>query len=121
MLARLLKQYDIPSLIVFRPYKVGTYFSLKSQVPYSLKAGVVYRYVCPVNSGISYIGKTSRHFFKRVKEHVAPERNSPILNHMLECSAAHIISRTSTSSGLLGMTMICLYSKHCILDGTDHR
>ena len=89
MLARLLKQYDIPSLIVFRPYKVGTYFSLKSQVPYSLKAGVVYRYVCPVNSGISYIGKTSRHFFKRVKEHVAPERNSPILNHMLECSCTH--------------------------------
>ena len=89
MISRFLRQYKIPSFIVFRPYKIGAYFSLKSNVPHSLKAGVIYRFVCPVNSGTSYIGKTSRHLFKRVKEHVTPERNSPVLNHMLDCSCAH--------------------------------
>ena len=94
-LIRFFRQHRLDISVTFKPYKVGTYFSLKSSVPYFLRADVVYKYVCPVDPEISYIGKTSRQLCRRVREHFTPEKNSPICNHILSCTCTHSIDNFS--------------------------
>ena len=84
-----MKQYKLDIILVFKPLKTGSYFSLKSKVPDYLKAGVIYKYTCPMNTDTNYIGKTSRQLCRRIKEHFTPEKNSPVFNHILNCSCSH--------------------------------
>ena len=61
-LLRLCRRYNISCRIVFKPFKVSSYFSLKTCVPELLKSCLVYKYVCPKDSRHCYVGKTKRHF-----------------------------------------------------------
>ena len=55
--------------ISFSMVKVGDMFSLKSDVPKSLRSGVVYFFKC-ASCNSSYVGETSRYFETRVHEHL---------------------------------------------------
>ena len=81
---RLCKKYKLDARIVFTPYKVSRYFSLKSCVPDMIKSCLVYRYVCSSDSQQMYIGKTKRHMFLRIKEHQS--MNSAIKSHCEQCN-----------------------------------
>ena len=67
--------------------KVSSFFSLKSKVPFSLKARVVYKFSCLSDSDTSYIGQTKRHLVTRAKEHITPKESnqSEIKNHIFGC------------------------------------
>ena len=56
---RFSKRYNVRARVVFKPFKVGNYFSFKSLVPNLLKSNVVYKYTCLVDPVHSYIGKLS--------------------------------------------------------------
>ena len=69
--------------LAFKPFKVANYFSLKSPVPDMLKSCLVYKYVCPVDPGQVYIGKTKRHLVTRIREHGST--NTAIRSHCNSC------------------------------------
>ena len=73
ILRRFANKYNINCTLAFRPFKVSHYFSLKSPVNDLLKSCLVYKYVCPVDPGQIYIGKTKRHFLERIREHGTTE------------------------------------------------
>ena len=51
-------------------------FSVKDPIPRGFRAGVVF--VC----GLVYVCETTRHFSKRVHEHIFSDRNSHIFKHL---------------------------------------
>ena len=73
----------------FSSCKVSSYFSLKSKVPFALKARIVYKFTCLSDSDISYIGETKRHLAIRAKEHLNPKgsHNSEIKKHIFDCDS----------------------------------
>ena len=85
---RLSRKYNLDCRLVFKPFKVSTYFSLKSVVPDVLKSCLVYKYVCSKDSTQIYIGKTKRHFLTRIREHGTS--NSAITGHCNLCSCFSI-------------------------------
>ena len=74
---------------IYRTFKVGNYFNLKSTTPLPLLSNVVYCFSCPCDMGITYIGMSSRHLVVRVKEHLNlnDRRKSAIKDHLLHCSS----------------------------------
>ena len=55
-------------------------FSVKDCTPVALKSVVVYQFSC-AGCNSRYIGKTSRHFSTRIKEHTESDENSHIFKH----------------------------------------
>ena len=80
---RFCRRYNLKIRIVYKPFKVGHYFSLKSVCPKFLESCVVYKYTCPVDQA-SYVGKTRRHLIQRINEHRNSEQ-SAIYNHNVLC------------------------------------
>lgn len=83
-LQRIFNSINCNIFIYFNCYKVSHYFSLKDSTSILLKSGVVYKFKCQVDPGITYIGKTKRHLCKRISEHSKP--NSPIHSHISICN-----------------------------------
>ena len=55
---------------LYKTMKVSNYFHLKSMTPLGLCSNVVYCYTCPCDTGLTYLGMSSRHLVTRAKEHV---------------------------------------------------
>ena len=81
------KNYHIDIKVVFNTTEVKHYFSLKCLTPQALKAKVVYKFDCVVDSHTSYIGKTKRHLATRVKEHA--KKDSAIKTHLGQCDGCN--------------------------------
>ena len=79
------RKYNLNVRLAYRPFKVGYYFSLKSRVSGCMQSGVIYKFVCSRDANEAYIGKTQRHLFARIKEHLNPLKQSAIRDHRLEC------------------------------------
>ena len=56
-------------------------FSVKDPIPRGFRAGVVYKFLCAGCSAY-YVCETTRHFSKRVHEHIFSVRNSHIFKHL---------------------------------------
>ena len=83
----LFKQYlNSDVLPVFISCKVSNYFSLKCQAAYPFKSNVVYKFKCLRDADISYIGETTRHLIKRVREHVKTDKKSQVFIHLSKCN-----------------------------------
>ena len=52
----------------YKTCKVGNYFNLKSNTIALLLSNVVYRFSCPCDAGLAYIGKSTRHVVTRAKD-----------------------------------------------------
>lgn len=65
------KNLNAQICVVFRTEKIAMFVSnLRSSVPRPLAAAsVVYEFKCSGDQNISYIGKTKRHLYTRVREH----------------------------------------------------
>jgi len=70
--------------IISRSYKIRDMFSNKSPTPLGLCCDLVYKYTCNWCNA-TYIGKTSRHLCKRIKEHRRLDNGSNIAEHNLKC------------------------------------
>ena len=76
---------------IYKTCKVGNYFNLKCNTPALLLSNVVYRFSCPCDAGLTYIGKSTRHVVTRVKEHLnlGSSVKSKIKDHtvyIIECN-----------------------------------
>ena len=83
-LKKLFKEINIDICVTFSATKVKSYFSLKDRTVPLLKSGVVYKFSCSIVSNCSYIGRTSRHLFRRVEEHSKPP--SAVYKHLQKCT-----------------------------------
>ena len=83
-LKKLFSEAKLDISVIFSPTKIKSYFSLKDKTPLLLKSGVVYKYSCQVDPDCFYIGRTSRHLFRRIKEH--EKSGSQIFHHTSSCN-----------------------------------
>ena len=74
--------------IYFRSFKVGNYFQIQCSTPTELSSNVVYKFSCPCDTTISYIGYTTRHLITRAHEHLNLNSiaKSAIQDHIYSCS-----------------------------------
>ena len=70
--------------IISQSYKIRDMFSNKSPTPLGLCSDLVYQYTCN-GCNATYIGETSRHLCKRIKEHSRLDNGSNIAEHNLKC------------------------------------
>ena len=94
--------------------RLGTLFNFKDQIPKALLSGIVYKFSCG-GCNATYIGKTKRHFKKRVSEHIGVyaltvnvlqgQQYTAVRDHMLDCDHVgnpnDFILMTSDNSDLL--------------------
>ena len=68
--------------------KVGNYFYLKCNTPSLLLSNAVYRFSCPCDAGLTYIGKSTRHVVTRAKEHLnlGSSVKSKMKEHIIKCN-----------------------------------
>ena len=66
--------------IVFTSFKITNMFSIKDPVPCKYKCNVVYKFSC-ASCNACYIGETTRHFYKRVEEHLNDSKSN-IFKHI---------------------------------------
>jgi len=76
--------YNIDLQCVYRSFKVKNYFSLKCATPIILQSNVVYRFECPCDTDLSYIGKTKRHLSVRIKEHISGNPSQSAIHHHVQ-------------------------------------
>ena len=82
-LLSIFRSVEVDVKVVFKSFRVGRYFSLKSATPVALKAKVIYKFQSSCDRNLSYIGKTKRHLAVRVHEHFSDR--SAILDHLNNC------------------------------------
>ena len=74
---------------IYKTFKPGTYFQLKSRTPLLLCSNVVFKFTCLCDSNLTYTGKSTRHLSTRVGEHLnvsSQHENSAIKLHILLCA-----------------------------------
>ena len=67
--------------LVSTTFKIKNLFKVKDAVPEGLRTRVVYKFSC-ASCNACYIGKTSRHFSTRVREHLLSDRSSNVFTHV---------------------------------------
>jgi len=79
----LIKRYcnDLNIKLVFSSFKIGNLFGVKDPIPGGLRSRVVYKFAC-AGCNACYVGETTRHFSKRVHEHLVGDRASHIFKHL---------------------------------------
>ena len=55
-------------LPIYKTMKVVNYFRLKSMTPWV--CAPMYSYTCPCDTGLTYLGMSSKHLVTRAKEHL---------------------------------------------------
>ena len=61
---------EFPAVPVFQSLKTSQFFQNKDRVPKELLSSIVYVYQCNTCPSV-YVGKTTRHFGKRMTEHLS--------------------------------------------------
>ena len=79
-------KFDVRLRVVYNSFKVGQYFILKDRTPWPLTSNVVYKFQCPGDRAVSYIGMTTRQLVERVVEHFDPKRQSAVQDHVANCT-----------------------------------
>ena len=80
---KLFQKYEIPLHVTFSANKIRSSLSLKDSTGKLLQSGVIYKFQCQVDPDKSYIGKTSRHLFRRIGEHMKP--SGQLFSHFSNC------------------------------------
>ena len=95
-LAKIIKnKINVNIVPVYKSFKIGRYFQLKSDTLLALCSNVVYKFTCSCDMNLTYYGMSTRHLITRVRKHL--DFNSiqrfAIKDHILFCD-------------------ICLYVQH---------
>ena len=74
---------------VFTSFKIRNYFSLKCATPSLLVPNIVYKFTCLRDAGVTYIGKSKRHFITRRDEHFDFKKKNltPVAHHVMDCES----------------------------------
>ena len=87
-LAKIIKnKINVNIVPVYKSFKIGRYFQLKSDTPLALCSNVVYKFTCSCDTNLTYYGMSTRHLITRVREHLDFNsiQRSAIKDHILSC------------------------------------
>ena len=87
-LAKIIKnKINVNIVLVYKLFKIGRYFQLKSDTPLALCSNVVYKFICSCDMNLKYYGMSTRHLITRVREHLNFNsiQRSAIKDHILSC------------------------------------
>ena len=76
--------------IVLTPFKVTDMFNVISPIPKFLKSYVIYKSVCP-GCNACYIGETSCHLSKMIKEHLGADKKRHSFAHVVHNENCHAL------------------------------
>ena len=71
--------------VSYETTKVKDSFKLKDNIPKEICSQIVYKFTCPGDPDISYIGHTIRSLRERAKEHLNPNIGTAVGNHIITC------------------------------------
>ena len=101
---------------IYKTCKVGNYFNLKSNTSALSLSNVVYRFSCPYDVGLTYIGKSTCHVVTREKEHInlGSSVKSKIKERIIECN---FCNKKDTDSLMYDFVVIkkCLSDYDCTI------
>ena len=84
---RLLHKLDNKKVkVCFYMNRLSSYFNIKDKTNVSLLSNIVYKYTCPVDQGVFYVGETKRQLVRRARQHYT-DNNSGIYRHVRNCHA----------------------------------
>ena len=70
-LAKIIKnKINVNIVPVYKSFKIGRYFQLKSDTPLALCLNAVYKFTCSCDINLTYYGMSTRHLITRVREHL---------------------------------------------------
>ena len=69
-------------------FKLRNMFIVTDSVRLGLRSGVVYKFSCG-GCNASYIGETTHHIYKRVREHLLLHKSSHVYSHLQSSRACH--------------------------------
>ena len=87
-LAKIIKnKIDVNIVPVYKSFKIGRFFQIKSNTPLALYSNVVYKFTCSCDMNLTYYGMFTRHLITRVREHLDFNsiQRSAIKDHILSC------------------------------------
>ena len=85
---REMQQHNIVVKPAYRTTKVEQYMCVKSAIPSLFKSNVVYKFQCPCDKDVHYIGETERQFFERILDHVTCSTGvtpTAVYDHIVKC------------------------------------
>ena len=99
-------KFNVNRNIYFRTFKVGNYFHLKCFTPTELSSDVAYKFSCPSDTAISYIGYTTRHLITKAHEHLNLNSiaKTAVKDHIYSCLHC---SKTDLSVSNFEVIKIC--------------
>ena len=106
-LAKIIKnKIDGNIILVYKSFKIGRYFQLKSNAPLVLSLNVVYKFKCSCDMNVTYYGMSTRHLITRVREHLNFNsiQRSAIKDRILSCGIC-----SDVQHGLKSFTVIKKY------------
>ena len=83
-------QHNVDVKPAYRTTKVEQYMCLKSPIPSLLKTSLVYKFQCPCDKDVHYIGETERQFFKRILDHITcstGQTPTAVCEHIRKCES----------------------------------
>ena len=70
-LAKTIKnKIDVNIVTVYKSFKIGSNFQLKSSTSLALCSNVVYKFTCSCDMHLTYYGMSTRHLITRAREHL---------------------------------------------------
>ena len=79
-------KFDVKVSAIYKTFKMGPYFQLRSSIPLLLYSNLVYKFTRSCDSNLTYFGKSTRHLSTGVGEHLnvaGKHQNSAIKQHIL--------------------------------------
>ena len=55
---------------VYKSFKIGRYFQLKSNTPLALCSNIVYKFTCSCDMNLTYYGMSTLHLITKVRKHL---------------------------------------------------
>ena len=83
-----ISQHNVDVKPAYRTTKVEQYMCLKSTIPSLLKTNLVYKFQCPCDKDVHYIGETERQFFRRILDHITcstGQTPTAVCEHIRKC------------------------------------
>ena len=93
-LSKILKsKFNVKVSPVYKTFKIGNYFQLKSRTPLGLCSNVLYECTCSCDANLTYIGMSTRHCSTRAREHLDFnfQVSNAIKSHIMCCNVCSFI------------------------------
>ena len=106
-------KFSVKVCPVYKTFKIGNYFQLKSTTPLGLCSNVIYEFTCSCDANLTYIDMSTRHLSTRAKEHLDfnSQVSSALKNHTMCCTVCSSVKLNLNSFKIIKKCKSEFYTK----------